>query len=112
MSTDRHESFLRKNNALSMAYEMDKKDKYLEDVKSGKIKKKDSKCDKCGTVGPVKRYSLPNTDRLEGVASFSIKNEFLCESCAPITAVKKDRQENKSPKEIKAMLRGLKRGRF
>ncbi|MGL1901749.1 MAG: hypothetical protein OCC49_06410 [Fibrobacterales bacterium] len=111
MSNDRHESFLRKNNALSMAYEMDKKDKYLEDVKSGKIKKKTT-CEKCGKEAPVKRYSLPSTDRLEGSASFSIKNEFLCEACAPIAVVKKDRQENKSPKEIKAMLRGLKKGRL
>ncbi len=112
MSSDRHEGFLRKNNALSMAYEMDKKDKYMEDVKSGKIKKKDMKCEKCGKVAPVKRYSLSNTDRLEGVASFSIKNEFLCADCAPISAVKKDRKENKSPKQIKAMLKGLKKGRL
>jgi hypothetical protein len=113
MSDDRHESFIRKNNALSMAYEMDRQDKLQDDLKSGKIKGKSIKCEKCGKEGvPLKRYSLSNTDRLEGVASFSINQQVLCESCAPIAAVKRDKKENKTPKEIKAMMRGVKKGRF
>ena len=106
---DQHDRYLRKNQALSRAYEMERKSRYKEKMDKGEIKAQVVACYRCKKERPCKKYSIMETGKHEGVVSIS--NEFvpLCDECAP----RRDkRKTDLSQKQIKSMLRGARRGRL
>ena len=108
MSDDKHEGYLRKNAALSRAYELDKKDKVQESFDKGSIKHVVMECSKCKKEKPTLKYRMAQTNRAEGAASFSYEDMLLCDDCSP-------KSKNKSPmntQKINSMLKNAKRGRL
>ena len=106
---DYHDRYLRKNQALSKAYEIQKKDKFKEKVVKGEIKPETVACYRCKKIRPCLKFSIMETGRAEGAVSVS--NEFvpLCEECAP----KKKKIENElNPKQISSLMKGFKKGRI
>lgn len=106
---DQHSRFLRKNLALSKAYEISKKDKFKEKLAKGEIKPETVACYRCKKVRPCLKFSIMETGRAEGAVSVSNEYVPLCEECAPKR--KKDPSEL-NPKQINALLKGLKKGRI
>ncbi len=106
---DNHSRFLRKNLALSKAYEISKKDKFKEKVDKGEIKPETVACYRCKKVRPCLKYSIMETGRAEGAVSVSNEYVPLCEECAP----KKKKIENElNPKQVQALLRSARKGRI
>lgn len=106
---DNHSRFLRKNLALSKAYEISKKDKFKEKVEKGEVKPETVACYRCKKVRPCLKYSIMETGRAEGAVSVSNEYVPLCEECAP----KKKKIENElNPKQVQALLRSARKGRI
>lgn len=106
---DNHDRFLRKNQALSKAYEISRKDRYKEKMAKGEAKPELVACYRCKKERPCLRYPIMETGRSEGAVSVSNEYVPLCEECAP----KKKRAENElKPDQIRSLMRGAKKGRF
>ena len=106
---DQHSRFLRKNLALSKAYEISKKDKIKEKIVKGEVKPETVACYRCKKIRPCMKYSIMETGRAEGAVSVSNEYVPLCEECAP----KKKKIENElNPKQVQALLRSARRGRL
>jgi len=102
--SDRHEQFAGKNAALGRVWgnEKDKsKDRGPQPPKMGK-------CEKCGLEKPLRTYRSQQHDRAEGVASYGVNYQHLCEECKPAPKPQKD-VPKVTDKAIKAMLRGARR---
>ena len=106
---DNHSRFLRKNLALSKAYEIEKKDKFKTKVVRGEIKPETVACYRCKKIRPCLKFNIMETGRAEGAVSVSNEYVPLCEECAP--KKKKDPKELNS-KQINSLLRGAKNGRL
>jgi hypothetical protein len=107
--SDYHDRYLRKNLALSKAYEIGKKDKFKEKVVKGEIKPETVACYRCKKIRPCLKYSIMETGRAEGAVSVSNEYVPLCEECAP--KKKKDASEL-TPNQVKSLLKGAKKGRI
>jgi hypothetical protein len=106
---DNHDRFLRKNQALSRAYEISKKDKVKEKVERGEQKPVLTICYRCKKERPCLKYHITETGRAEGAVSVSNEYVPLCEECSP----KRKKSANElSPQQIASLLRGAKKGRF
>jgi hypothetical protein len=106
---ENHQRFLRKNLALSKAYEIEKKDKFKGKVERGEVKPETVACYRCKKLRPCLKFGIMETGRAEGAVSVSNEYVPLCEECAPKR--KKDPNELNS-KQISSLLRGAKRGRL
>jgi hypothetical protein len=106
---DNHARFLRKNQALSKAYEISKKDKFKDKLVKGEIKPELVACYRCKKIRPCLKFSIMETGRAEGAVSVSNEYVPLCEECAP--KKKKDPNELNS-KQISSLLRGARKGRI
>jgi hypothetical protein len=106
---DNHDRFLRKNLALSRAYEISRKDKVKEKVVRGEQQPVVTICYRCKKERPCLKYHITETGRHEGAVSVSNEYVPLCEECAP---KKKKSADELSPKQISSLLRGAKHGRF
>ncbi len=105
---DNHERFLRKNQALSRAYEISKKDTVKEKIEKGEQKPVMVACYRCKKERPCLKHHITETGRAEGAVSVSNEYVPLCEECAP----KRKKNPNElSAKQISSLLRGAKRGR-
>lgn len=104
---DFHDRFLRKNNSLSRAYEISRKDKAKEKASSGERVPVMATCYRCKQEKPTLKYHITETGRSEGAVSVSNEYVPLCEDCAP----KRKKVENElSKKQISSLLRGAKKG--
>ena len=106
---DSHERFLRKNLALSKAYEIAKKDRFKEKVVRGEIKPETVTCYRCKKMRPCLKFTIMETGKAEGAVSVSNEYVPLCEECAP--KKRKDPAEL-NRKQIHALLKGAKKGRI
>lgn len=106
---ENHQRFLRKNLALSKAYEIERKDKFKTKMVKGEIKPETVACYRCKKIRPCLKYSIMETGRAEGAVSVSNEYVPLCEECAP--KKKKDSTELNA-KQISSLLRGARRGRL
>jgi hypothetical protein len=106
---DQHDRFLRKNQSLSRAYEISRKDK-VKDKSSGVERLPVvAACYRCKQEKPTLKYHITETGRSEGAVSVSNEYVPLCEDCAPKR--KKNAQEL-SQKQISSLLRGAMKGRL
>jgi len=106
---DNHSRFLRKNIALSKAYEIERKDKFKTKMVKGEVKPETVACYRCKKIRPCLKYSIKETGRAEGAVSVSNEYVPLCDECAP----KKKKDVNElSPKQINSLLRGARHGRL
>jgi hypothetical protein len=106
---DNHDRFLRKNQALSRAYEISRKDKVKDKVVRGEQKPVVTLCYRCKKERPTMKYHIAETGRAEGAVSVSNEYVPLCEECAP---KKKKSADELSPKQISSLLRGARHGRI
>jgi hypothetical protein len=106
---DYHDRYLRKNQALSKAYEIQKKDKFKEKVVKGEIKPETVACYRCKKIRPCLKFSIMETGRAEGAVSVSNEYVPLCEECAP--KKKKDPSELNA-QQVKSLLKGARKGRI
>ncbi len=106
---DNHDRFLRKNLALSRAYEISRKDKVKEKIVRGEQKPVMAICYRCKKERLCLKFHIAETGRAEGAVSVSNEYVPLCEEDAP----KHKKNPNElSPKQITAMLRGARHGRL
>jgi len=108
-SEDNHDRFLRKNQALSRAYEISRKDKVKEKIVRGEQAPVVTICYRCKKERPTLKHHIAETGRSEGAVSVSNEYVPLCEECAP---KRKKSAEELSPKQILSLLRGARRGRI
>lgn len=106
---DHHDRYLRKNLALSKAYEIQKKDRFKEKVVKGEIKPETVACYRCKKIRPCLKFSIMETGRAEGAVSVSNEYVPLCEECAP--KKKKDPMEL-NQQQVKSLLKGAMKGRI
>lgn len=106
---DNHDRFLRKNQSLSRAYEISRKDKVKDKIVKGEQKPVVAICYRCKKERPTLKYHIAETGRAEGAVSVSNEYVPLCEECAP--KPKKSLNEL-SPKQISSLLRGARHGRL
>jgi hypothetical protein len=106
---DLHDRFLRKNQALSRAYEISKKDNIKEKQDKGEILPEMVACYRCKTIKPCRKHHITETGRHEGAVSVGHEVVFMCEDCAP---KRKKSPDELSKKQIASLLRGAKRGRI
>ncbi len=106
---DSHDRFLRKNQALSRAYEISRKDRVKEKIARGEQKPVVTICYRCKKERPCLKYHIAETGRSEGAVSVSNEYVPLCEECAP---KKKKSADELSSKQIASLLRGAKKGRI
>jgi len=106
---DSHDRYLRKNLALSKAYEIAKKDRVKEKIVKGEVKPETVTCYRCKKMRPCLKYSIMETGRAEGAVSVSNEYVPLCEECAP---KKKKNPLELSPQQISSLLKGAKKGRI
>ncbi len=66
---DNHSRFLRKNLALSKAYEIEKKDKFKDKSARGEIKPDTVACDRCKKHRPCLKFGNMETGPAEGAVS-------------------------------------------
>ena len=109
MENDQHDRFLRKNQALSKAYEIQKKDKFKEKVVKGEIKPETVACYRCKKIRPCLKFSIMETGRAEGAVSVSNEYVPLCEECAP---KKKKNPLELNQQQVKSLLKGARKGRI
>ncbi len=105
MSFDNHDNFLRKNAALSKAYEIEKKDSRDKDEEDGKAKEP---CFKCQKIEGTMKYKINLTEASTGSASYGVEFRWYCPTHAP--KGKKPLNQPQDTKKIKSMLKGMKRG--
>ncbi len=108
-SNDDHDRYLRKNQALSRAYDIDRKDKLKGKISKGEIKPVMHKCHKCKQDRLCMPFTIFETGHFDGVTSVSKEMVQLCDECRP---GKKKQNAEMSKKQIKALLRGAKKGRL
>ena len=106
---DLHDRFLRKNQSLSRAYEISRKDKAKERTAGGERVPVLATCYRCKQEKPTLKYHIAETGRSEGAVSVSNEYVPLCEDCAPKP---KKREQELSPKQISSLLRGARKGRL
>ena len=106
---ENHDRYLRKNQALSKAYEIQKKDRTKEKMVKGEIKPETVACYRCKKIRPCLKFGIMETGRSEGAVSVSNEYVPLCEECQP--KKKKDPSELNSA-QVKSLLRGAKKGRI
>ncbi len=106
---DQHDRFLRKNQAMSRAYEISRKDKIKDKIVRGEQKPVITICYRCKKERFCMKYHIAETGRAEGAVS--VLNEYvpLCEECSP---KRKKNAAELSPKQIHALLRGAMHGRI
>jgi len=107
---DLHDRFLRKNQALSRAYEISRKDKTKEKTVSGERVPVLAACHRCKQEKLTLKYHITETGRHDGAVSVSNEYVPLCEGCAP--KKKKSDTPEMSRKQVSAMLRGAMKGRL
>ena len=105
---DNHDRFLRKNQSLSRAYEISKKDKVKDKIVRGEQQPVLTICYRCKKERPCLKYHITETGRAEGAVSVSNEYVPLCEECAP---KKKKSADELSAKQISSLLRGARHGR-
>lgn len=106
---DLHDRFLRKNNSLSRAYEISRKDKVKEKAAGGERVPVLATCHRCKQEKLTLKFHITETGRHEGAVSVSNEYVPLCEDCAP----KRKKVENElSKKQISSLLRGAMKGRL
>jgi hypothetical protein len=106
---DNHARFLRKNQSLAKAYDIQKKDKLKDKIVKGEVKPETVACYRCKKIRPCMKFSIMETGRAEGAVSVSNEYVPLCEECAP----KKKKIENElNPKQISSLMKGFKKGRI
>ena len=106
---DNHDRFLRKNQALSRAYEISRKDRVKEKIVRGEQLPVLMICYRCKKERPCLKHHIAETGRAEGAVSVSNEYVPLCEECAP----KRKKSANElSPKQITSLLRGAIHGRI
>lgn len=110
MSDDRHENYLRKNAALSLAYEFDKKEKIQD--KTVKLAHEEEICSSCKQTKPCVKTRSAKTDRAEGTASFSFETVWICDDCREKKQKKNKDHKTMTKGEIKGMLKNAKKGRL
>ncbi|NQY75034.1 MAG: hypothetical protein HRT90_09765 [Candidatus Margulisbacteria bacterium] len=106
---DEHDRYLRKNLALSRAFEIDKQDKQKSKTPSSVIAPVMQDCHKCKENKLCTSFMIMQTITLDGSASVSKERVYFCLDCSP-DKKKKDKQMSK--KQINALLRGAKKGRL
>lgn len=106
---DLHDRFLRKNQALSRAYEISRKDKTKEKTASGERVPVMATCYRCKKEKLTLRFHITETGRSEGAVSVSNEYVPLCEECQP---KKKKNEQELSSKQISSLLRGAMKGRL
>jgi hypothetical protein len=106
---DLHDRFLRKNQSLSRAYEISRKDKTKERAAGGERVPVLAVCHRCKQEKPTLKYHVTETGRHEGAVSVSNEYVPLCEECAP---KRKKREQELTPKQISSLLRGAMKGRL
>jgi hypothetical protein len=106
---DLHDRFLRKNQSLSRAYEISRKDKTKEKTVSGERVPVLAICHRCKQEKLTLKYHVTETGRHEGAVSVSNEYVPLCVDCAP--KPRKKEQEMTS-KQISSLLRGAMKGRL
>ena len=109
MADEDHARFLRKNQALSKAYEISKKDKFKDKLVKGEIKPETVACYRCKKGRPCMKHSIMETGRAEGAVSVSNEYVALCEECAP---KRKKNPDELNSAQVKSLLRGAKKGRI
>lgn len=106
---DLHDRYLRKNNSLSRAYEISRKDKAKEKASGSERVPVPAICYRCKQEKLTLKYHVTETGRSEGAVSVSNEYVPLCEDCAP----KRRKVENElSKKQISSLLRGARKGRL
>lgn len=106
---DPHDRFLRKNNSLSRAYEISRKDKAKEKTAGGERVPVLATCYRCKQEKLTLKFHIAETGRHDGAVSVSNEYVPLCEDCAP----KRKKVENElSKKQISSLLRGAMKGRL
>ena len=106
---EEHDRYLRKNLALSRAYDIERKDKLKQKQEKGEIKPIMTTCHRCKQEKPCMPFTIMETGHFEGVTSVSKELVQLCEDCYPR---KKKQAAEMSKKQIKSLLRGAKKGRI
>jgi hypothetical protein len=106
---DAHDRYLRKNQALSRAYDMDRKDKVKKQDKED-VAPEEKKCHKCGEVKLCTPKYVMTTGYFEGATSVSKELVWICEECKP--AKRMHDAPVLTKQKINAMLRGAKKGRL
>ena len=106
---DLHDRFLRKNQSLSRAYEISRKDKSKERAGSTERVPVVAVCYRCKQEKPTLKYHLAETGRHEGAVSVSNEYVPLCADCAPKP---RKREQELSAKQISSLLRGAMKGRL
>jgi hypothetical protein len=106
---DLHDRFLRKNQALSRAYEISRKDKATAKPVTERVPVL-AACYRCKQEKPTLKYHITETGRHEGAVSVSNEYVPLCEDCAP--KKKKSDIPELSRKQVSALLRGAMKGRL
>lgn len=106
---DFHDRFHRKNQALSKAYEIQKKDTFKEKVVKGEVKPETVACYRCKKIRPCLKFSIMETGRAEGAVSVSNEYVPLCDECAP---KKKKNAAELTPNQVKSLLKGARKGRI
>ena len=106
---DLHDRFLRKNQALSRAYEISRKDKTKEKTASGERVPVMATCHRCKKEKLTLRFHITETGRSEGAVSVSNEYVPLCEECQP---KKKKNELELNSKQISSLLRGAMKGRL
>ena len=108
-NTEDHDRYLRKNMALSRAYDIEKKDKQKHKEAKGELKPIVHKCHRCKQEKPCLPFLIMETGFYDGATSVSKEMVQLCDECSP---KKKKQQSEMTKKQIKSLLRGARRGRF
>jgi len=106
---DDHDRYLRKNLALSRAYDIDRKDKLKAKKDRGEIAPVEQTCHKCKEVKLCTSFMIMQTGTFDGAASVSKEMVYFCADCSP---EKKKNEKAMSKKQINALLRGAKKGRL
>ena len=106
---DEYDRYLRKNLALSRAYDIERKDKLRAKQSKGELKPILTTCYRCKKEALCLPYQITETGRFEGVVSVSKEMVQLCEDCAP---KRRKGATEMSKKQINALLRGAKKGRM
>ena len=104
-----HDRYLRKNRALSRAYDIDKKDKLKEKAGKGELKHIVTVCHKCKQEKPCLPVSIMETGHFDGVTSVYKNLVQMCDECSRRN---KKHQNEMSKKQIKSLLRGARKGRI
>lgn len=105
-NTGFHDRFLRKNQALSRAYDIENRDKAKAKDARGEIKPVTQACSKCKQIKPCQASYVMETGHFDGAVSVSKNLVYFCDDCSPR---KKYKDNEMSKKQILALMRGAKK---